>query len=165
MARAPDDPPSDLSDVVAKLRHSARRLLQTVELARASEEAWWVLANRGDVRKGVAASPANEAAWLIERALRDAQVVIVTRVFDPPSRFGALRTNRISFPVCRDLLALPGVAAWFIEDAWNWPNPADNPARIAERIERFWRATGRPRKRGAKSRTARANVQRREHRS
>lgn len=132
-------PVFDIDEVVARLKHAAKRMLRTVEEARASDEIWRVLAFGGDTRKAVAASPASNAALIYERATRDTQIVMITRLLDPPGRSGALKTNRISFPVGRELLALPGVLDKLIEEAKAWPahEPHENVATSMDRLARF----------------------------
>ena len=65
----------------------------------------------------VAHSPAQEAAHVYERASLDARIVMLTRVLDRPGHGRIMNQNRISFPVCRELMALPGVMDWLIQDA------------------------------------------------
>ncbi|UTP37890.1 hypothetical protein M9M90_11635 [Phenylobacterium sp. LH3H17] len=139
MARQPADEQVDIQAVVTRLRHAKNRILQTIEWARATEEVWRALNEAADNRRTVAESPASEAAWVFERATRDGQIVAITRVLDAPGRGNPDQTNRLSFPVCRTLLALPGVSAWFIEDAKTWNNDLGeaNARQVGQRIERF----------------------------
>jgi hypothetical protein len=138
MALAPQAAEIDILNVVEKLRHARARIVQCVEWARATEEVWRSL-NEGEQRRTVAASPASQAAFIYERATRDAQILMITRVFDRPSKNGALLTNRQSFPVCRDLLDLPGVTEWLIKDALTWPNGLAhlNSQHVQEHLVRF----------------------------
>ncbi|WP_293908220.1 hypothetical protein [Phenylobacterium sp.] len=128
----------DLHAVVARLRHAKARIVQCVEWARATEEVWLAFNQAKDDRHAIAASPASEAARVYEKAALDAQIVMITRLLDPPSRYGALATNRMSLPVCRDLLALPGVADRCAEEAKGWNELGDASAgHVWERLERF----------------------------
>lgn len=132
-------PEYDVDTVVARLKHAAKRITQTVAEARACDATWRVLAYGGDVRKAVAASPAALAAYVYEKATRDNQIVMITRLLDQPSRRGAFNTNRLSFPVCRDLLALAGVIESLRAEARAWPSnePERNAAIHEEEYQNF----------------------------
>jgi len=106
----------DVAGVVERLRHANRRIVQTVEWARAATEVWTVF-NEFEDRMTVAHSPAQEAAHVYERASLDARIVMITRVLDRPGRGRIMEQNRLSFPVCRELMAQPGVMDWLIQDA------------------------------------------------
>ncbi len=138
MARPPGVQPFDVDETIARMRHAKARIVQCVEWARATEEAWRSLGYGGDTRRAVAASPASEAAWIFERATRDAQILMITRVLDPPSRRDALATNRISLPVCSELLRLPGVSEQLIAEARNWNEMGGvNCDQVRQRLVQF----------------------------
>jgi hypothetical protein len=65
----------------------------------------------------VAESRASPAAHVYERATLDAQIMMISRVFDGPGRGHILAQDRLSFPVCRQLLALPGVIDLLLEQS------------------------------------------------
>lgn len=94
-------------------------------------EAFHVLNAPGDRRKRLARSAASPAIFLYENAALREQVIILTRVFDPPGR------NRLSFPVVRELLAKPGVAEHFVQDArktWPLQDPDQSEATVRQHI-------------------------------
>jgi hypothetical protein len=109
----------DVIEVVERLRHAKRRIIQTVTWARAATEVWTVF-NEFEDRMTVAHSPAQEAAHVYERSSLDARIVMLTRVLDQPGRGRIMGQNRLSLPVCRTLLALPGVMDWLTQDADDW---------------------------------------------
>lgn len=97
-------------------------------------EAFHVLNEPGDRRNQLARSVGSPAIFLYENAALREQVIILTRVFDPP------RSNRLSFPVVRDLLAKPGITEHFIKDAREtWPilNPDESEAIVRQQIEQL----------------------------
>ena len=135
--RSQVDPTYDVEVVIDRLRHCQRRITHAVALARAGNEVWRTF-NRLADRQVVADSPASQAAFVYERSTLDAQILMVSRVFDVPGRGHVMSQNRMSFPVCRALLLLPGV-----EDAllkWAEETHPDGPQyrdRIADRQRTF----------------------------
>lgn len=138
MAKPSAEPVVDVDHTIARLRHAKARIVQCVEWARATEEAWRSLNQAGEVRRAIAASPTAEAAFIYERATRDAQIVMITRVLDPPSRGNAVTTDRMSLPVCRDLLRLPGVSEKLIAEARDWNElDEENCEQVRQRLDQF----------------------------
>ena len=110
----------------------------TTEWVRASDEAFRALNELGEHRQRVAASPASAAARLFEKATLDLQLVGIARMFDP-SGGNAFQTDRISLPICRELMARPGVMDILRADARRWPhgNPDQNIGDLDRRYDAF----------------------------
>ncbi len=136
MARAPD-PVFTVPDVIARLRHAKRRLVQAVAWARAVNEVWRTF-NRYEGRQDVADSHASQAASVYERTTLDAQIMMVARVFDSAGRGHIYAQNRMSFPVCRALMALPGVMGHLLDESEHWNElGVENRPRIQARYQEF----------------------------
>lgn len=94
-------------------------------------EAFHVLNEPGARRQRLARSAAAPAIFLYENAALREQVIILTRVFDPPG------SNRLSFPVVRELLAKPGMTEHFVRDAratWPLQDPDESEATVRRHI-------------------------------
>jgi hypothetical protein len=136
MARPPVEP-VNIEDAVGRLRHAARRIVYAITWARAVNEVWRVF-NRHEARQDVADSHASPAAQVYERATLDAQIMMISRVFDGPGRGHILTQNRMSFPVCRELLALPGVMDLLRDQSEDWNElGAENRNRVTVRCQAF----------------------------
>jgi hypothetical protein len=116
MARPPEHDPVV---VVDRLRHSARRIMNAIRWARAVNTVWRTF-NRHESRQEIADSPASPSAHVYERTTLDAQIMMISRVFDGPGRGYILRQNRMSFPVCRALIELPGVTEFLLDQPEEW---------------------------------------------
>lgn len=102
-----------------------------VSNARRLSEAFHVLNAPGERRQRIARSPASPAVFMYENAALREQVVILTRVFDPPG------DQRLSFPVVRELLAKPGVTEHLVIDArttWPFQDPDESEAIVRRHI-------------------------------
>jgi hypothetical protein len=126
-----------LEEAVSRLQHGTRRITQAITWARAVNEAWRTF-NRHEARQDVADSHASPAAHVYERATLDAQIMMVSRVFDAPGRGPILAQNRISFHVCRQLLALPDVMDFLLEQSEGWNElGAENRDLVTARYQAF----------------------------
>ena len=135
--RPPILPGRPVEEAVARLRHATRRITQAITWARAVNEVWRTF-NRHDARQEVADSHASPAAQVYERATLDAQIMMIARVFDAPGRGHILIQNRMSFPVCRELLALPDVMGLLLEQSEEWNElGAENRNRVTARYQAF----------------------------
>lgn len=132
-----DAPYAHVGAATERLRHAVRRLTNAVAWARAVNEAWRTF-NRHEARQNVADSHASPAAHVYERATLDAQIMMISRVFDTPGRGHILAQNRLSFPVCRELLGLPAVmdALKAQSDDWNELG-TENRDRVVARYQTF----------------------------
>ena len=74
----------------------------------ALHEAWSTMNGLGERRRTLARSPASPAAGVIQDALLRELVIVLVRVLDRPHGY-VLQTDKVSFPVCLDLLERPGV--------------------------------------------------------
>lgn len=120
-----------------RLRHSTRRIMSAVRWARAVNAVWRTF-NRFEGREEVADSPASPAAHVYERATLDAQIMMISRVFDTPGRGHILTQNRMSFPVCRVLMAEPGVMELLLNQSEGWNDlGSENRERLTARHQRF----------------------------
>lgn len=138
MGRPPEVPPYEVQAVIDHLRHAKARILHCVEWARTTAEVWNAFNSAGETRKAVAASDASEAAYVYEKATLDAQIVMVTRVLDGTGHRHALHSNRLSLPVCRDLLALPGVEDQLAVEAAGWNDLGEaSSQQVRDRLVRF----------------------------
>jgi len=144
MVRGPAQPAEDVVANIGRLRHAQARIVQCTEWARATEEVWRSFNQAGAVRQAVAASPASQAAKIYEHAARDAQIMMIARLFDKPARPGRRGGIRYSFPTCREWLSVPGVKETLIAEAFHWPNGQreKNCKHITESIERFLATLG-----------------------
>jgi hypothetical protein len=115
----------DVSVVVARLERCSRRIWGATRRARELREVWTVLNEGRAVRMAISRSPASAAATILQDALLREQILIIVRLFDFP-RGPALKSNRISFPVVRELLTLPGVMEVFTERARSWPGQSES---------------------------------------
>jgi hypothetical protein len=62
--------------------------------------------------------------------------MMISRVFDAPGRGDILTQNRISFPVCMALLALPGALDVLLEESEGWNElGAENRNRLTARYQ------------------------------
>lgn len=116
---------------IDRLTKASSRLFMAVSNALRLNEAFHVLNAAGNRRQQLARSAAAPAIFLYENAALREQVIILTRVFDPPGR------NRLSFPVVRELLAKPGVAEHFIQDAretWPFQDPDQSEETVRKHI-------------------------------
>jgi len=95
------------------------RIMGAVRWARAVNAVWRTF-NRYEGRQEVADSPAGPAAHVYERATLDAQIMMISRVFDKPGRGHILTQNRMSFPVCRTLMTEPGVSEMLLNQSEGW---------------------------------------------
>lgn len=130
-------PPPDPAEALDCLRHSTRRIMEAVRWTRAVNSVWRTF-NRHEGRQEVAASGASVAAHVYERATLDAQIMMVSRVFDAPGRGHILTQNRMSFPVCRILMAEPGVMEFLLDESEEWNELGlENRDRLAERHQAF----------------------------
>lgn len=122
---------------VDRLRHSTRRIMNAIRWARAVNSVWRTF-NRHEARQEIADSPASPAAHVYERTTLDAQIMMISRVFDAPGRGHILAQNRMSFPVCRALMELPGVMDFLLNQSEQWNElEAENRARLATRHQAF----------------------------
>lgn len=130
-------PPHDPAAALDRLRHSTRRIMEAVRWARAVNAVWRTF-NRYEGRQEVADSPASPAAHVYERATLDAQIMMISRVFDTPGRGHILTQNRMSFPVCRILMAEPGVMELLLDHSewWN-ERGVENRERLVARHQMF----------------------------
>ncbi|MGZ0071713.1 AbiU2 domain-containing protein [Sphingobium limneticum] len=136
MPRVPD-PVFTVQDVIDRLRHDKRRIMQAVAWARAVNEVWRTF-NRHEGRQEVADSHASSAASVYERATLDAQIMMVARVFDRPGRGHIYSQNRMSFPVCLGLLKMPGVMGQLLDESEGWNElEAENRPRVQARYQAF----------------------------
>lgn len=143
MARPPLRSSNSLDEAISRLRHATKRIMYAVAWARAVNETWRAF-NRHEARQDVADSPASPAAHVYERATLDAQIMMVSRVFDAPGRGHILVQNRMSFSVCRELLALPGVTHRLLEESEDWNElGAENRDRLTARYHSFLEALSR----------------------
>lgn len=137
MARGPKIQAHNPEDVIDRLRHATRRITQAIAWARAVNEVWRTF-NRHEARQEVADSHASPAAHVYESATLDAQIMMISRVFDPPGRGHVLVQNRMSFPVCRQLLVLPGVMNSLLEQSEHWNElGVENRDRLSARYQAF----------------------------
>lgn len=137
MARRITLPTYDVPDVVDRLRHAKQRIIQAVSWARAVNEVWRTF-NRHASRQDVADSDASPAAYIYERSTRDAQIMMVSRIFDKPGQRHILKQNRISFAVCRELLMLPGVMDQLQTECEGWDETGShNRQRLLARCQAF----------------------------
>lgn len=135
--RKPKSLTHDVSDVVERLHHAKQRIIQAVSWARAVNEVWRTF-NRHASRQDVADSDASAAADIYERSTRDAQIMMVSRIFDKPGKRDVLEQNRISFTVCRRLLDLPGVMDQLQAECEEWNETGfDNRQRLIARHQAF----------------------------
>lgn len=142
MARAPPLQQHSIDEIIARLRHAKLRIIQAISWARAANAVWRTF-NRHEGRQDVADSHASEAAHVYERSTLDAQVMMLARVFDRSGRGGAMNQNRISFPVCRELLRLPGVMDRLMDESEDWNElGVENRDRIDTRYREFLDALG-----------------------
>jgi hypothetical protein len=133
MVLSDDDP----LNVIERLRHAQRRILQAVSWARAANKVWRTF-NRHQRRQDVADSHASQAGQVYERATLDAQIMMVSRLFDRPGRGLLMDQNRVSFPVCRGLLAMPGVMERLLDESEAWNELGfENRVRIAASHKSF----------------------------
>lgn len=134
MARPPAHDPAA---AVERLRHSTRRIMNAIRWARAVNAVWRTF-NRHAARQEIADSPASPAAHVYERTTLDAQIMMISRVFDAPGRGHILTQNRMSFPVCRALMELPGVMEFLLHQADDWGGPeVANRERLTARHQAF----------------------------
>lgn len=104
----------------------------------ALSEVWHFFNGNQDVRQAVAASPASTAALVYEDASLREQIVIMVRLLDTAG--DALKSDKISYPIVRDLISLPGISEHFIDQARGWKNgnsPDENEKHLKEQIECF----------------------------
>lgn len=116
---------------IDRLTRASKRLFSAVSNALKLNEAFHVLNEPGDRRVRLARSAASPAIFLYENAALREQIIILTRVFDPPAN------NRLSFPVVRDLLSKPGIIQYFVQDArdtWPLQDPDESEATVLRHI-------------------------------
>lgn len=124
-------PPPQIADVVDRLLHAKQRIVQAIVLARRATEAWTAL-NDFLLRDEFEDTPVHQAVSIIQRVTLDSRIMVI-RLLDQPGWRGALGSDKISFPVCVELLALPGVVQAFEERA---SFLADNPDEQREMVRR-----------------------------
>lgn len=84
-------------------------------------------------------SEARPFSWLMQSALHET-IIVITRAFDSSGKFGAARSNRVSFPVMLELLKQPGVRDEIIARAEQWldsSNPPHHRKIVNEAIAEF----------------------------
>lgn len=137
MSRPP--PAAILRDAaLATLRRTGPGNVMSAARALALQEAREVMNGPGPAREAIAHSDSGMAAGLYEHATLQLQIAIIVRLFDQPVR-GRGRTDRLSFPVASELLAIPGVLDERIEEARDRPigEPDDNEAQARRQTRAF----------------------------
>lgn len=134
MAKQITETDYDVAQVVARIRHARDRILQAVKWARSTKEVWMAF-NNARFPRDLSGTSVEEAVVVYQRATLEGVILRVSRVLDRPSHQGILHTNRISLPICRDLIALPGVLYRFADDA----RGEENAALVYDRFENLKR--------------------------
>jgi hypothetical protein len=111
--------------------------VNAVRWARAVNAVWRTF-NRHEARQDISDSPASPAAHVYERSTLDAQIMMISRVFDVPGRGHILTQNRMSFPVCRALMEQPGVMEFLLNQSEDWNElGVENRVRLTARHQAF----------------------------
>lgn len=114
---------TDIEKAVERLKRYANRIAGSARYAMALQEIWAAFNEDGTIQKRVARSKADTAAAYIHDAVLHDLIMIIVRLMDKPGGHGRpiMQSDRISFPVVRELLNLPGVMEVFETRARGWP--------------------------------------------
>lgn len=135
MARPITEADYDVAQVVDRIRHAKDRIVQAVKWARSIHEVWMAF-NSARFPRDLSGTRVEEAAVVYQRATLEGVILRISRVLDPPGHKSILHTNRISLPICRDLIALPNVLDRFADNARIWNMLGDESvALVYERFE------------------------------
>ena len=123
-----------VEELVGRVRHATLRIIQTTKWALAAKETWLAFRDAHYARE-MAGTQVEDAAIVYESTTKEAVIVRVCRALDEPGRYAAVSTNRMSHPVCRQLIEWPGVLDRLAEIAvtWNERGP-DNEAVVRDRF-------------------------------
>jgi hypothetical protein len=135
--------PHVIDEIVPRVRHAADRITQAIRWARSAQEVWRAF-NDARYPQDLAGTRVADVAAVFERTTLEAVIIRITRVLDQPSARGhkpsdqARATNRLSFPVCRELISLDGVLDRFADDATIWnARGAENAQLVRDRFSGF----------------------------
>lgn len=108
--------------MVDRLRSDVERMQETTLRAIELGEIFASFNDAANPLRDNALAPHGEAATvnaMMDAVIREL-VVILVRVFDGPGQRGALKSDKVSFPVMLELSRLPGISTYFAADARVW---------------------------------------------
>lgn len=126
-------------EVIERLDHYDKRIHYSITRAIELRKLWLTF-QETEGRKIVAVHAAGGAMAICERAIVVETVIILVRLLDERGRRPIFETNRISFPVVAELLALPGIEDELGGRARDWTgglSPDRQEASVREAIAEF----------------------------